>query len=130
MLGIPKFFLRYAKPIFILALVSPIFGAMYGILIPWPIAQGELGKFPGQTPVMIQFSYHGGTGGSIREQTYLLFPSVFSEPKSVTIRRQNDGPPEVAINSWGLAQFLINYALALAITGWVLRRSRRELAEK
>jgi len=98
--------------------------AGYGFLFPWPAGEAALGVYAGQTPVMIAASYRAKTSTNLRTQTsvtrteqmrsYLLLPSVLTDPKVVTVWQTNEEPPEVSESRIPLVVFGL---LAIAALG-------------
>jgi hypothetical protein len=96
--------LRYLKHIALGFLVMLPMVASYGFLFPWPAGeQAALGRYPGQVPIMVAEFYHpkswrdrhSGDWMTSRSETrsYFLIPSVFVDPKIVTVAQiNNDGP--------------------------------------
>jgi hypothetical protein len=97
-----------------LSLVIVPLVAIYGYLQPWQPASATLSSYVGQSPIMVGFSYRVQNKTSISSRTYILFPSVFNEPKIVTIQQINDSNPTVAVSlagfllfvGWGLVSFI------------------------
>ena len=87
-----------------LSLVLVPLVAIYGYLQPWQPASATLSSYVGQSPIMVGFSYRAQNKTQISSRTYILFPSVFSEPKIVTIQQINDSNPTTAVS---LASFLL-----------------------
>jgi hypothetical protein len=84
--------------------------ALYGFVFPWPAAEQVLSRYPGQTPIMVSAFSHSRARWNARtnvwvtterEQTrsYILFPSVFSNPRIVTVSQTNDNEPAVSESS-------------------------------
>ena len=81
----------------------------YGLLQPWPEAAAILHAESGQ-PLLVGVSgdAHFSTSGSTRRisRTYVLIPSVFTHPKTVTISQINSGTLQVQVSSHGAFRYL------------------------
>ena len=87
----------------------PLVG-IYGYLQPWQPASSTLRSYIGQTPIMVGFSYRVQNNTQTSSRSYVLFPSLLSEPKIVTIQQINDLNPTVAVSLAGFLTF----------AGWLL----------
>lgn len=103
--------LKYGFPGYII--LVPIV-ATYGHLMPWQTADQVLNKFDDQTPLMVGFKFRetrtqsGST--SYISRSYILIPSVFSEPKTITISQTNSDTPVVVKSPYGF----------LLLLGWIM----------
>ena len=91
--------------------------AIYGFLQPWQPASTTLSSYLGQTPVMVGFSYRAQNKTQTSSRSYILFPSVLSEPKIVTIQKINDSNPSVAVSLTGFLVF-VGWLLVSFIGTW------------
>jgi hypothetical protein len=70
--------------------------AAYGWYSPWPPAVPRLAQYSGQAPLLVgassQMHYSAKSQYTRSSRSYLLFPSVFSDPKVVTFVKVNAGP--------------------------------------
>lgn len=103
--------LKLAFPSYIVLL--PIV-AIYGHVTSWGPAEQALSVYQDQFPLMVGFRYRGfknqqGTRDYI-SRSYILLPSVFSEPKTVKISQVNNEEPIVTTNRYGF----------LLVVGWLV----------
>ena len=101
--------------------------ALYGIFFPWPAGEQALGRYFGETPVVIAFSFGSKTtkdaqGHVLRyskheTRSYVLLPSVFTDPKIVTVSQTDDNAPSVS--EFGAPLILISLVglLGLSVFG-------------
>lgn len=107
------------------ALLACLATPLYGWLIHWAPADEALSRYTNQTAIMVGGSYRSRLSGSAsgprtsvyRNRIYILFPSVFSEPKTVTISQQNDEPYQISGNRNGVFDMLLLYGL-IVVGGW------------
>jgi hypothetical protein len=103
-------------------LVTPLFG----YLVRWTPADEVLARYKNETAVMVGGIYRSRTSTSgkevktsvYRERVYVLFPSMLSEPKTVTVSQQNDEPYKTSENRNGVLNLLAIYGLILLGTWW------------
>jgi hypothetical protein len=102
--------------------------AIYGFLVPWPAGEHALGRYPGQTPIMVSSFSHFHALWNARShvwvttekdatRSYLLFPSVFSNLRIVTVSQTNDNEPTVSESSVPLIVIALAGVIALAVWG-------------
>jgi hypothetical protein len=115
--------LKILLPFALLAcLVTPLFG----YLARWTPADEALSRYKNETAVMVGGSYRSYTASSDREVTtsvyrervYMLFPSMLSEPKTVTVSQQNDEPYKTSEDQNGVFNLLAMYGLILFGVWW------------
>jgi hypothetical protein len=81
--------------------------ALFGFLFPWPAGERALGRYPGQTPIMVAYFSHTRSSWDARShvwvvkeksetRSYVLFPSVFINPRIVTVAQANDDAPTLS----------------------------------
>jgi hypothetical protein len=111
--------------------------ALYGYFSSWAPAEEVLSRYTDQTPVMV-----GGGGGSNTvwngnttqtlshsERSYVLVPSVFRDPKIVTIRQTNHDPYEVKESAYGFLYLLLWYVICIYGTWWFWFRGKKSEAK-
>jgi hypothetical protein len=95
---------------------------LYGHLNPWPSAVGVLQSYVGQSAILVGLSYKASytTSASTRRvsRTYVLLPSVFTAPKTVTITQINSEPPTVSHSQYGFLFNLTWLVIVLIGTWW------------
>ena len=106
--------------------VLPV-AALYGILFPWPAAEQALSRYPGETPLVIALSFGSKTmkdaqnhilaSSKHETRSYILLPSVFTDPKIVTISQVDDNAPSVSELSAPLMLILLVGTLGLSVFG-------------
>ena len=115
--------------------------ALYGILFPWPAAEQALTRYPGETPVVISFSFGSKTtrdaqnhvlaSSKHESRSYILLPSVFTDPKIVTLSQVDDNAPSISELSAPLMLLLLVGTLGLSVFGvwyyWFRPDSRYQL---
>ena len=115
--------LKISLPLALLAgLVSP----MYGHLVRWPPADQALLRYQDQVAVMVGASYRRhsttsdrGVASSVyRERVYILFPSIFAEPKTVIVNQTNEEPYRISEDQNVVYRLLATYSLLLFGTWW------------
>lgn len=118
--------IQYGMPAFLLLL--PLI-ALYGGLQPWPPAEQTLHAYPGQTPIMVGFSYKASYSSTDDEKrisrSYILLPMIFSQPKVITVLKINDEPPVVSESVYGLIFYAVWFIACLAGTWWFWFRSEK-----
>lgn len=126
-----RWVLKISLPIALLAgLLSPL----YGHLVRWPPAEQALLRYQGQVAVMVGASYrrHSMTSGQgvassvYRERVYILFPSIFAEPKTVIVNQTNEEPYKISEDQNGVYRLLATYCLLLVGTWWFWLRKPAE----
>jgi hypothetical protein len=120
--------LKYVLPLALLAfLAMPVFGH----LVRWTPAEQALEHYKNETPVMVGGSYKSNStvsdsevkSSSYRERVYILFPSMFSAPKTVTVSQTNDEPYKISEDQYGILDLLITLSLTIFGVWWFwLRR--------
>jgi hypothetical protein len=110
--------LKFGMPLSLL-LVPAL--AIYGSLTPWPPIQSALDRYAGQTPLLVGASYQArytDTGNTVSaSRSYVMIPSVFSDPKLVTFSQHNQGQVVVAQSRSGLF-FLIGWWVLCLLGIW------------
>jgi hypothetical protein len=122
-------FAKFGAPVLLIAYFIVPF---YGIVRPWDVANARLSQFVGERPVMVGFEvrhdedYLAHQVTDIYSRSYILFPSVLRDPKTVTISQTNDDEPTVSFSSYGFLIDVAWFAIAVALTYWFwFRRGRR-----
>jgi len=107
---------------------------VYGTLWPWDLAQEKLSRYAGERPVMVGFvvrhreDYVAHRITDTHSRSYILFPSVLRDPKTVTVSQTNREEPTVSVSSHGFLLHAAWFAIAVAITCWFWfpRQRRRD----
>jgi hypothetical protein len=108
---------KYASPLLLAALVLT---AVVGYLRPWAPARDFLSNQAGQFPVQVGFTCNLS---SCTSGQYILFPSAFSKPTSVTITQGRTDGTQVVLNRYGLLVWLARVLALTVLTWWFwLRR--------
>lgn len=121
-------FMKFGAPVLLIVyVIMPIYGA----LRPWGGANATLAQFVGERPMMVGFAvrhcenYVTHQVSDISSRSYILFPSVLRDPKTVTISQTNEEEPTVSLSSYGFLTHVAWFAIALALTYWFwFRRGR------
>ena len=102
--------------------------AIAGALWPWSIAKPVLSKFRGQTPIMVGFRFSERVLSDGRtldnSRSFILFPPVFRDPKTIIIRKVNDNPPIVSESVYCFFAYAAWLMLGLTGTWWFWLRPR------
>jgi hypothetical protein len=124
----PTLFGRFGAPVLlILYFMVPL----YNTLRPWDLANARLSRFVGEHPVMVGFEvrhhedYVAHQVTDMYSRSYILFPSVLRDPKTVTISQTNGEEPTVSASSYGFLIHAAWFAIAVALTYWFWFRRRR-----
>jgi hypothetical protein len=109
--------------LFIVFVVPPLYLAMLVTCLLWRVDEPALAAYPDQTPRLVasdlrKTPQRGITPDGGREgwKAYVLFPSVWSQPKVVTVRRLVDGSVLVTES---VAEFWVRAGLAMLSVGLV-----------
>lgn len=124
-----KFFRKLLKFSMPLSLILLPLLALYGSLAPWPPAEAGFSTYNGQTSLLTGISYRsdyssvqGRTVTSSR--SYVLLPSVFTNPKIITFTQKNGGIAEPSESTSALFSLLFWLILCCIGTWWFwLRRA-------
>ena len=109
--------LKYGSPLFLSVFMLT---AVVGYLRPWAPGNDFLSSQTGQFPVQIGFTCNPS---SCTAGQYVLFPSAFSNPTSVTITRGSAGAAAVVVNKYGFLLCLARVVALAVLTWWFwLRR--------
>jgi len=108
------------------ALLACLVAPFFGYLVRWAPADEVLARYKTETAVMVGGSYQSYTSISdketktsvYRDRVYVLFPSMLSEPKTVTVSQQNDEPYKTSENRNGVLNLLAMYGLILFGNWW------------
>jgi hypothetical protein len=115
-----KFLRSILKGLLPFALLSCLVVPLFGYLVRWHPADEALSRYRNETAVMVGGNYRSlsttsdrgeMTSSVYRERIYILLPSIFSEPKTVTVSQRNDEPYRVSENPSGVFHMLIMYGL-------------------
>ena len=114
-------FLKYVCPAVLLIYVLT---AVIGHVTPWQPAREFLLSQAGQTPVQVGF------GCSLKLECtsaqYVLLPSAFSSPTSVTLKQsRHDATVSLVVNEYGFLAWLARVAGLSFITWWCWLRPSR-----
>ncbi len=112
--------LKYASPLF---LGVVLLTAVIGYLRPWAPAKDYLSSQAGQFPVQVGFNC---SPSSCTAGQYVLFPSAFSEPTSVTITQGRAGPAEIVVNEYGFLVWLARVVALAVLTWWFWLRRKHQ----
>jgi hypothetical protein len=107
-------------------LLACLLAPLFGYLVHWNPADEALSRYKAETAVMVGGSYQSNTSISdketktsvYRERTYILFPFMLSEPKTVTVSQQNDEPYTTSEDRNGVLNLLAIYGLILFGNWW------------
>ena len=121
-----KFMRSLLKIVLPLAVLGCFVMPIYGYLVRWSPADEALLRYTNDTAVMIAGSYqyestssNQGTRESVyRDRTYILLPSILSEPKTVTFSQKNNEPYQISEDQNGVLKTLIMYGLIAFGTWW------------
>lgn len=109
---------------FLLMVLPPLYLLMLGTCLLWPVHETALATYEHQTPRLVASDLRKSNqrdktpdGGRTGWKAYVLFPSVFSEPKVVTVTVLPDGAKVV---SESVTEFWIRAGFALASLGWLV----------
>ena len=106
-------------------LLVAVLTTVIGHVAPWQPARAFLLSQTGQTPIQVGF----GCSFNLKctSAQYVLFPSAFSSPTSVTLKQRKDqAAVSVVVNKYGFLVWLARVAGLTFITWWFwLRSSRR-----
>jgi hypothetical protein len=98
----------------------PLF-VLFGSVSPWKPADLALGSYGNQTPIMVSGSdsYHssGNISSHVVSRGYVLFPSMFTNPKVVSVVQVNDSEPTVS-ESAGMFVYIASWLVACVIATW------------
>jgi hypothetical protein len=122
-------FAKFGAPVL---LVVYFMVPLYNTVRPWHVADARLSQFIGERPVMVGFEvrhhedYVAHKITDMYSRSYILFPSVLRDPKTVTISQTNREEPTVSVSSYGFLIHAAWFAIAVALTYWFwFRRGRR-----
>jgi hypothetical protein len=111
--------MKYGFPLYFIVLPAL---AVYGALSPRASAEMLRLQEPGQTPVLIGYSYRSrstlGGSTSIESHSYLLVPQVVSRPKVVTILQTDRLTPVREDSIGGFIQLLLGLIVSAVGTWW------------
>jgi hypothetical protein len=120
-------FLRYLKHMAVGLLTALPLVVAYGFLVPWPAGEQALSRYPGQTPVMVAEFYHSKSwrdrGSDVwvtrksETRSYVLIPSVFNNPRIVTVSQDNDEEPIVSESRTPFILMAFAGMIVLAVLG-------------
>jgi hypothetical protein len=115
---------RYVVP----GIVACLFvGTIVDSLWPWPPAKEALSQYPNQTPVLVGFRFSLAGDHWSRSGTYVLLPSLFSEPRAITIRHSSSSsPPTVTATSEGVVVGMMFTLLCVFTSGWLWSRRMKQ----
>ena len=100
--------------------------ALYGAFVSWGPAEEALRNYGAETAVMVgggeEFRYSVSGGHEEKHQStervYLMFPSVFRDPKIVVIQEINHSAPQVTESREGFFVLVTWYLLCILGTWW------------
>jgi hypothetical protein len=135
-------FLKWLKHAVTGYLVAVPVVVLFGLLFPWPAGQQALSRYPDQTPIMITYFSHSKVWRNARSgvwvtrknetRSYVLFPSVFNNPRIVTVSRTGDNEPTVSESSAPLTLVAMAGLFAFAAFGawyfWIRSPRQYELS--
>ena len=116
--------LKFGMPLSLL--LAPIL-AIYGWTAPWAPIQPALGRYAGETPVLIGASYQARytrSGSTVSaSRSYIMVPGVLSDPQLITFTQLNQEPVAVTQSRACLALMVAWWTLCIFGTWWFwLRR--------
>ena len=119
---------RFGAPLVVVVYLSmPI----YDVLRPWPVAERQLSQYTGQHHIMIGFSmshredYVAHTTIGVKARSYILFPSVFRQPRTVTVTEVEGEEAKLSENALGFVYNAFWFVVAVGLT-WRLWSRRPE----
>lgn len=125
-----KFFLKLLKYACPVLLITMPFVAVIGMMMPWPVAEKELGPGWAREAVLIGMSresrFSGGQSFERRIQTYVGLPGSSRAFHTVSVIQEN-GAVRIEEDSSGLLSVLATYAALAAGTWWFWIRPRKKM---
>lgn len=101
-------------------LLAPVL-ATYGWLSPWPAASAAFAQYSGQSSMLVGASYRSRYSAQSQyvrsSRSYILFPSVLSDPKIVTFALENDRVVTTVESRSGF-WFLLAWLVACGVGTW------------
>jgi hypothetical protein len=108
---------RYAPPL-LLAVFLVL--AIYEKISPWEHAETILSQYPDSFSFLVgsnsQSHYRDGKVYKLKENTYLVVKTDFSESKTVKVGVNSDGEFQVKSSEGGLVTYIIIFILLILIT--------------
>jgi len=101
--------------------------AIYGYFHPWQPAAPILSSYSGQSPVMVGFAYRAKNGTQTSSRSYILFPSVLSEPQIVLIEQTNQSTPVVTGSLFSFLLSVVWLIISFIGTWWFWLRPYKKL---
>jgi hypothetical protein len=96
----------------------------------WPVAADTLRQYPGDTPILVGFSYRFAGSRWERFASYVLVPSVFTQPRVITVRAGSSAGPTVKTSS-ALGSFLwLGACFGGSLWLWFRRRATSNRLER
>jgi hypothetical protein len=122
-------FFKWLKHTVRVVLVYFPFVVAYGFVFPWPAGEHAIGRYAGQTQIMVAASSSSRSSWDARSRawvtrekaqtrSYVLLPSVFAHPAIVTVSQTNDDEPTVSESSGPLIAVALVGLVALALFGF------------
>jgi hypothetical protein len=113
-----KWFWVLFKASFPLSLVLYPLLAIYGHLSPWSPSKAILQTYNEQVPVTVGMSYSVKNQETIASRSYILFPSVFTQPRIITIEQKNQASPSISESKASLYLTLGWLLICIPATWW------------
>jgi len=120
-------FVNWLKHAALAFLVAMPLVALGGFVFRWPAGEQALSRYSGQTPIMISFFFHSKTWRDARRgvwvtrtdetRSYILFPSVFGNPRIITVSQKDDHAPTVSESNAPLTLIGLAGAAAFSFFG-------------
>lgn len=126
-LAILRQLFRFGMPAYLIILPLVM---LHGLINPWPQAALLRSQYHGQTPVQVGFSYSSKSVGPLfdsdaptrttrnESRSYVMFPSLFLEPKIVSVLQHNDDPPITSESTIAFFSMLAWIAACFVGTWW------------
>ena len=110
---------KFGVPVILMVFAAAILADQ---LNRWPVAISALRTYPGQTAILVGFSYRSAGDDWTRSARYVLIPSL----RSVEIDADSKAPPHVIEASYGPLRLTLNVfwlllALVLSARYWRLQ---------
>ena len=100
--------------------------ALYGFLFPWPAADQVFSRYPDQTPIVVAFTFGSKSTktpstdwvtSKHETRSYVLVPSIFTNPKIITISQVDNRAPVVSESGALVELIVFAAALGFAVFG-------------
>ena len=111
---------------------------LYGFLSPWQIASSILANYAPETPILVGVSMSGSYNFSsgkthddrVKEQHYILFPSVLKDHQIIRIAQTSEGSIVIMRDKYRLFYLLGGYLFFMIVTWFLWIKPRIKVAKK